>query len=203
MNGRMRYLIATVCAVMAGLLTLLYLGGNSSAEGGETEVIWVTRQPVAPGTRLTEEMLQRVRVDGPTRKLLAKEALASNPADSPGQWYAVKALETGQPLIPGQNIAAQPAPRLPAGSKPSDLRVVTLAVDSLPTGTLQPGEDVDIYVIPAKGGEAIRILAETRVLLQEDGLIAVLVPEPQVGPVLAATNGAPAKVVRRLQETAP
>jgi hypothetical protein len=85
MNGRMRYLIATVCAVMAGLLTLLYLGGNISAEGGETEVIWVTRQPVAPGTRLTEEMLQRVRVDGPTRKLLAKEALAANPADSPGQ----------------------------------------------------------------------------------------------------------------------
>jgi hypothetical protein len=198
MNPRMRYLMAAVCAVLAGFLTLVYLGGQGGAGRGETEIVWVARQALPAGTRLAEELLQQVRVDGPTRRLLAGEALPTSPADSPGQWYATTDLAAGQPLRPGYNVANQPAPALPEGTAAGDLRLVALQVDAMPSGTPAVGEEVDLYAIPGKGGEAALLLARTRVMAIEDGLIAVLVPAPQVGPVLTAAEGAAVKVVRHL-----
>lgn len=201
-NTRMRYLIAAVCAVAAGLLTLVYLGGRSSAGESDTEIIWVARQRVETGKQLSEAMLQRVRVDAPTRKLLAREALPTAPADTPDQWYAAAVIEAGEPLIPSQNVATQPAPDLPDGAQPADMRMVALVVDELPANGAITGEEVDIYVIP-KGTEAIRILERTRVMIDEQGLLAVLVPKEQVGNVLTAAEGARVKVVRRPQRIAP
>ncbi|MFZ5814873.1 MAG: hypothetical protein ACOY93_06175 [Bacillota bacterium] len=202
MNGKVRYLMAGLCALMAGLLTMLYLGGQSSAGGGETEIIWVTAEPVQPGTLLTADHLQRVRVDGPTRQLLAAEALTASTAEGPGRWYATTLIPAGQPLLPGRNIAGQPAPALPPETTADQLRLVTLAIESLPAGPEIAGEDVDIYVVPKPGAEAVRILERTRVMTAAEGLIAVLVPEPQVGLVLTATDGLAVKVVRRLPEVA-
>lgn len=201
-STKMRSIVAAACAIVAGLLTLVYLGGRSSAGQSETEIIWVALQRVEPGTQLSEAMLQRVRVDGPTRKLLAREALPASPADSPGQWFATAPLEPGQPLLPNRNVATQPSPRLPDGVKPDTMRLVALLVDEVPASEPITGEDVDIYVIP-KGSEAIRILERTRVVIDEEGLLAVLVPEEHVGNVLTAAEGAQVKVVRHPGRVAP
>ena len=201
-NTRMRFIAAGACAVVAALLTLVYLGGQSSAGPAETEVIWVALQPVEPGTQLSEAMLRRVRVDGPTRKLLAREALPSSPSDSPGAWYAIARLEPGEPLLPGRNVATQPAPDLPDGAELDQMRLVALLVDEVPASGAIAGEEVDIYVIP-KGREAIRILERTRVVIDDEGLLAVLVPEDQVANVLTAAEGAQVKVVRHPVRSTP
>ncbi len=203
MNGRIRYLLAAVCAIAAGLLTLVYLGGRGSAETGETEIIWVAAESVSPGAQLSESVLQQVRVDGPTRKLLAGDALPTAPTDAPGGWYASRPIAPGQPLVPGQNVSTQPAPALPDGLTAGDLRVVTLVVDQLPPGADLAGEAVDIYAIPEQSGEAVRILERAQVTVAADGLLAVLVPEPRVAAVLTVAEGSRLKVVRRYMEMAP
>lgn len=195
-------MLAALCAVMAALLTLVYLGGRSSARESDPVIIWVARQQIPPGAHLSEEMLQRVQVDGPTRQLLAREALPASPADTPAQWYASVLIEPGQPLVPGRNVSAELAPSLPEGTPPADLRVVALLADELPTGAPRPGEEVDIYVI-IQGSDAIRILDRTRVMTAEQGLIEVLVPEPKVADVLTAAEGASVKVVRHLPRVSP
>lgn len=197
MTPRLRYMLAALCAVVAGLLTLMYLGGQGSA-GAETTIIWVARQAVPAGTRLSQEMLQQVKVDAPTRQLLASGSLPASPADTPDQWYATTALATGEPLLPNQNVANQPAPALPEGTSPANLRLVTLQVDAMPSGTPSVGEEVDVYVIPAEGGQAALLLPKSRVMVIEESMIAVLVPEAQVAPVLTAAEGAAVKVVRYL-----
>lgn len=197
MTPRMRYTLAALCAVVAGFLTLMYLGGQGSAST-ETTIIWVARQAVPAGTRLSQELLQQVRVDSPTRQLLASEALPTSPADTPDQWYATTALAAGAPLLPNQNVSNRPAPSLPEGTTPSDLRLVTLQVDAMPSGTPSVGEEVDIYVIPAQGGEAALLLPKTRVMVIEESMISVLIPQELVAPVLTAAEGAAVKVVRHL-----
>lgn len=201
MNQRVRYIVAAACALLAGLLTLLYLGGRSAAGGSESAIIWVTSQPVTPGSKLDERMLQRVRVDGPTLRLLAREAL---PAEGElGQWYASGSIEAGEPLIPGWNLSTQPTPALPGVKSSADLRIITLSVDPLPPGANLAGEEVDIYVVPERGGESVRVLAQARVVLVEGDLLSLLVPEQQVAPVLTATEGGHVKVVRRLRGMGP
>jgi len=199
----MRYILAAVCAVAAGFMTLLYLGGRSAAGEAERDLIWVAAEPITPGTQLAETMLQRVRVDAPTRKLLAGEALPTTPTDRPADWYATRLIDAGQPLLPGRNVSPEPAPTLPDGLTPSDMRVVTLTVDQLPAGEGLIGEKVDIYALPGGAGEAVRLLERAQVIAMAEGQIAVLVPEPQVAPLLTIAEGSAIKVVRHLMEISP
>ncbi len=197
MNSRLRYLLAAACAVAAGLLTALYLGGVGSAAGSDSEIIWVAGQEIFPGEQLREELLLRVEVDGPTRRLLAREALPQTGADAPGAWYAIRPIRTGEPLIPAGNVSPEP----PAGhiAAPEELHVVSLRAESAGLPELRPGEEVDLYVIPVEGGDALRILSAARVVQAESDWVSVLVPEEQVPLVLSATDGVTAKVVRRLE----
>jgi len=202
MNQRVRYIAAAAAAVMAGLLTLLYLSGRSAAGGGETEIIWVARETIPPGTQLEEDLLQRVRVDGPTRQLLAPDTLLAA-AETVGHYYASTLIEPGHPIVPGRNVSPAPVPVLGDGSAPADLHIVTLEGEMLAPGQPVPGEVVDIYVVPAKGAQAVRILSQAPVVQVDGDLIGLLVPEAQVAPLLTATDGIPVKVVRRLPGMAP
>lgn len=203
MSPRLRYLLAGLCAGLAGLLTMLYLGGTGTAGEAEAEVIWVARQAVVPGVRLSEAVLQPVQVDGPTRRLLAPEALPQAVTDTPDQWYTTAPLAPGQALVPGTNVSLDPTPVTADGTAIEALRVVSLPADTLAEGGLRVGEEVDVYVIPAEGSQAVRILAQTRVLSAEEGVVTVLVPEAQVADVLTAAEGVSVKVVRRLEGLMP
>lgn len=203
MNQRVRYITAAAAAVMAGLLTLFYLGGRSAAGGAETEIIWVARETIPPGTQLDESLLQRVRVDGPTLQLLTPDALPATAPELVGQYYASGLIEPGQPIILGRNASPAPLPALGDGGAPTDLRIVTLEGEMLAPGLPLPGEAVDIYVVPAKGAQAIRILSQAPVVQVDGDLIGLLVPESQVAQLLTATDGIPVKVVRRLPGMAP
>jgi len=197
MNSRLRYLLAAACAVLAGLLTVIYLGGAGSTAGSDREIIWVARQEIFPGMQIRDDLLQRVEVDGPTRRLLVREALPRAGAESLGAWYAMRAIQPGEPLIPGGNVSPEP----PGGDlvSPEDLRVVSLRAEQAGLPELQPSEEVDLYVVPAEGGEALRILSAARVVQAESEWVSVLVPEEQVPLVLAAADGVTVKVVRRLE----
>lgn len=203
MSSRLRYLLAGVCAALAGLLTLLYLGGTGAAGEADAEIIWVARQEIIPGVRLTEALLQRVQVDGPTRRLLAPAALPQAITDTPDQWYVTAPLAPGQALIPGTNVSLDPTPVTADGAAVEALRVVSLPADTLAAGGPRIGEEVDLYVIPGEGRPAIRILAQTRVIQAEEGVVTVLVPEAQVADVLTAAEGVSVKVVRRLEAMVP
>ncbi|MFO7273497.1 MAG: hypothetical protein DIU55_001365 [Bacillota bacterium] len=194
MNSRLRYLLAAACAAAAGLLTVLYLGGVGVAAGSDTEIIWVARREIFPGMQLREEFLQQVEVDGPTRRLLAPQALPRTLAESPEGWYALRAIRPGEPLVPAENVTPNP----PSGfaAPPEALRVVGLRAEWAGLPELQPGEEVDLYVVP-EGGEAVRILSAAPVVQAESDWVSVLVPDEQVPLLLAATDGATVKVVRR------
>lgn len=195
MNTKARYAVAVLCAVAAGLLSLVYLSGRATADGAEKAVIWVAQQSVAPGTRLTEAVLQQVRVDAPTQRLLTPGALTAVDGETPAGWYAIAPLRPGDALVMGQNVADQPDPSQPAGSAPTEMRVITLAVDELPPGSVVQGAHVDIYAIPSQGSEARLLLSGVRVVAADDGTVALLVGEPQVAPTLAAAEGARVKLV--------
>ncbi|MBY6275754.1 SAF domain-containing protein [Symbiobacterium thermophilum] len=196
MNFRTRYLLAALCAAAAGLLTFLYLGGIGVAAGSGTEIVWVARREILPGTQLKEEMLQRVEVDGPTRQLLAREALPRTASDTPDGWYATRAIRPGEPLIPAGNVS--PVPPSADVTPPEALRVVSLRTEWVGPPELQPTEEVDLYVVTGDG-EALRILTGARVVQAESDRVSVLVPEEQVPLVIAAADGVTVKVVRRLE----
>lgn len=197
MQFRMRYLLAAACAVLAGVLTLVYLGNVGAAAGSDSEVIWVARQEILPGMQLRDDLLQLVEVHSPTRRLLAREALPRTAAEIPAAWFATRAILPGEPLIPAVNVSQEP----PGGqtAPPEELRVVSLRAEQPGLPELRPAEEVDLYVVPAEGGEALRILTAARVVQAEADWITVLVPEEQVPLVLAAADGVTVKVVRRLE----
>ena len=202
MNPRLRYLLATACAVAAGLLTAVYLAGIGAAAASEADIVWVAGQEIVPGVRLSAGLLQRVEVDGPTRRLLARAALPQSPADTPEAWYATRAILPGDPLVPGVNVGLEPP--LGGGTAwPEELRVVSLRAEVPVAPALQAGEEVDLYVVPAEGSEALRILSATRVVHADGDWVTVLVPEEQVSPVLAAADGLAVKVVRRPEGLRP
>ncbi|WP_374713446.1 hypothetical protein [Symbiobacterium terraclitae] len=203
MNPRLRYLLATVCAVAAAVLTVTYLAGVGSAGESETEVIWVARQEIIPGVQLSAGLLQLVEVDGPTRRLLAREALPHTPADAPEAWYATRTILPGEALVPGENVSLDPAPAGRESAWPGEMRVVSLPAEGVGAPELRAGEEVDLYVIPGEGREAVRILTATRVVHAEADWVTVLVPDEQVPAVLAATDGLAVKVVRRLEGLLP
>lgn len=203
MNPRLRYLLAATCAAVAGLLTVTYLAGVGSAGESDAEVIWVARQEIIPGVQLSPGLLQLVEVDGPTRRLLARDALPQTPADAPEAWYATRTIVPGEALIPGENVGLDPAPLAGENAMPLDLRVVSLPAEGVGAPELRTGEEVDLYVMPEGGREAVRILSATRVVHAEAEWVTVLVPEEQVPAVLAATDGLAVKVVRRLEGLLP
>jgi len=203
MNPRLRYLLAAACAAVAGLLTVTYLAGVGSAGESDTEIIWVARQEIIPGMQLSPGMIQLVEVDGPTRQLLARDALPQSAADVPDAWYATHTILPGEALIPGENVGLDPAPQSDETPWPAELRVVSLPAEGVGAPGLRAGEEIDLYVMPGGGSEAVRILTATRVVHAEADWVTVLVPEDQVPAVLAATDGLAVKVVRRLEGLLP
>jgi len=199
MNPRLRYLLAAACAAVAGLLTVTYLAGVDSAGASDAEIIWVARQEIIPGVQLSPGMLQLVEVHGPTRRLLAREALPQTSADAPEAWYATRAILPGEALVPGENVGPDPAPLGGESAWAGGLRVVSLPAEGVGAPELRAGEEVDLYVMAGGRGEAVRVLTATRVVDAETDWVTVLVPEEQVPAVLAATDGLAVKVVRRLE----
>jgi hypothetical protein len=193
-NTRMRFIAAGVCALMAGLLTMLLLAGSSESAGEQTAVL-IAKVPIAQGQAVSTDMLATVQVDRPTRELLASDALSVPEDGLFGTWYALRDIQATEALIPGRTVIQQPV--LPTVNTPGaeGLRLVTLDIAELPEGQVAPGHKVDLYVMPNQGPKAERLLDNVTVMASSPGQVTLLVDDERVAEVLTAIHTGQAIVV--------
>lgn len=184
MSTRVRILLATVLAVACGTGTYFYLRSLQPAVP-----VWVSRQAVAPGTRLTAGLVE-VRYVTPEARRLLPEALPAGAGDAPQDWTVLHRLEAGQALRRDVNVTR-------AEGTGASLRVVTLPAPPL----VRPGQHIDVYATPRESAPHL-LLSSVRVmdlLETETGLEAVVHLHPdQVQPVLAARRNGELDLVPRL-----
>ena len=188
-NPRMRMILAGVCAALAGLLTVVVLG-NRSGSASDAATIWVAREAIPVGTKLSAEMINKVQVDGPTQQLLAKGALPASATEQPETWFAAQSIAPGEALVADRNVSQKPVLAKVAGN--ADMRLVMVQTSLIPPNYVQPGALVDLYVMPGNGPNVVKVLTGAPVAAISEGTVTLLVEEKQVGQVLSAiTTGKP------------
>lgn len=192
MNPRMRMILAGVCAVLAGLLTVVVLGNRQGSASADT-TIWVARAAIPVGTKLSAEMINKIQVHGPTLELVAKGALPATATEQPDTWFAARAIAPGEALVAGRNVSQNPVLAQTADS--AGMHLVTVQTSLFPPDYVKPGVAVDLYVIPGNSQNAVKVLTAAPVVVVGDGTVTLLVDEKQVAPVLTAITTGKAIVV--------